>query len=1216
MAKLFSIQHLKKCLSFFIFLVITTFFVTENLFAQVQFIENKGQWDQKIKFKSDAGSGSIFLTEKGFTISQYNPEDLDNIKISRHFADSGNMNANRKIENMKIHGHNYSVEFVNARTPQIIPDKPVPSVNNYFIGNDQSKWASNCKIYLGVTYKNIYPGIDIRYYTDAADNLKYDFIVNPGAKIDDIAMRYKGAQKLSVKNRQLNITTPLGVNKELKPYTYQVIDNQKQQLECRYEIKGDVVKFKVKNYSPDKTLIIDPTLIFFSYSGSKSDNWGFTATYGPDGSFYGGGIVFGDNFSDGATGYDQTFNGSYDIAIMKLSPDGRNRIYATYIGGSAEEQPHSLIVDAKGDLILAGRSNSDNYPATTKFGEGGGYDIVVTKLDPTGGNIIGSMKIGGSGDDGVNIGGETLRELTSLKRNYGDDARSEVLLDASNNIYVASCTSSTSNSQGAFRTTPGAFQRTPAGRQDAVLLKLNPDCNSVLFSTLLGGSDDDAAYVLTLGDNGNIYVAGGTASNDFFKNIPTTGVIKPANATLSSTNSTGDPCDGFVVELNSTGTNAIRGTYIGTAKADQIYGIETDKFGFIYVMGTSEGNMPVINAAYSNTGAKQFISKLEPDLSTFVYSTVFGSVNSPVPNISPTAFLVDRCENVYVSGWGGKSNAGFSKGNTKGMPVTPDAIKAQTDISGSDFYFFVLKKDAASQLYGSFFGQQDPPLGNTSPLTFGDHVDGGTSRFDRNGVIYQAICANCFRTVAFSGTPGAWSKSNQAGGENNGKCNLGMLKVEMDFSGVRSGLHTSINGVPNDTAGCVPLQVDFSDSLKKGKRYYWYFGDGTGDTTTIPASSHVYEKIGLYHVMLVTIDSTTCNISDTSYKRIRVGDNKASLDFISQKLQPCTNLSYNFTNTSTATRGTFKPGIFTWDFGDNSPLVVQDQNPVNHTFASAGTYKVSLSIDDTTYCNSPADTIKTIRLSPEVKAIFATPANGCVPYNAVFTNNSLGGLNFLWDFGDGQTSTEDNPSHLYPQTGAYTVKLTAYDSTSCNKVDDTTFTITVSPIPIASFTFNPTEPTENTFTNFVNHSQGATKYAWNFGDGDTSTLENPKHIFDATSTYNVCLTAINDAGCSDDTCIDVRSIIKPLVDVPSAFTPGKFGANSTINVVGFGIKEMQWSIYNRWGQKVFESHSIKSSWDGTYKGKLQPMDVYAYTLSVTFSNGQKITKTGDITLLR
>ena len=196
------------------------------------------------------------------------------------------------------------------------------------------------------------------------------------------------------------------------------------------------------------------------------------------------------------------------------------------------------------------------------------------------------------------------------------------------------------------------------------------------------------------------------------------------------------------------------------------------------------------------------------------------------------------------------------------------------------------------------------------------------------------------------------------------------------------------------------------------------------------------------------------------------------------------------------------------------------------------------------------------------------------------------------------------------------VKLSAFDSSSCNKIDSTKFTITVSLIPTASFTFNPATPQENVITNFVNQSTGATQYFWNFADGDTSVEVNPQHLFNATGTYNVCLTAINDAGCSDTTCADVRSIINPALDVPTAFTPGKFGVNSKIRVEGFGIKEIHWSIYNRWGQKIYETNNRKSGWDGTFNGKLQPMDVYTYALKVTFSDGSKATKTGDITLLR
>ena len=1177
------------------------------LLAQVQFIENKGQWDKNIKFKSVAGDGSFFLTDNGFTISQFSSKDILNIKERIHGMKTGDSKSEPKNKSDVVKAHAYSVSFINGSAAQITGEKPLVTVNNYFIGNDPSKWASNCRVFQAVTYHNVYPGIDIRYYVDGVSNLKYDIIIKPGGRVEDIALKYSGVDKIETKNRELIISTPLGKSKELKPFTFQTIDNQRQEVDCRYEIKGDVVRFKIKNYSKLETLIIDPTLIFFSYSGSVADNWGFTATYGPDGSFYGGGIVFGPGFPVSPGSYDQSFESDRDIGIIKLSPDGSQRIYATYIGGNGKEQPHSLIVDPQGNLIMAGRTNSSDYPCVPArnaavSGVGGEWDICVTKLNASGSALIGSMRIGGPGDDGVNIVDDSEDGVVSLKRNYGDDARSEVILDGANNIYVASSSSSTGSS---FPTTPGVMQSNNAGAQDAVILKLSPDCNNILLSTLLGGSGDDAAYVLTLGQNGNIYVAGGTASPNL-NGISLSGVLKS-----NFTPSLQDVCDGYVIELNNNFSAAVNGTYIGTSSADQIYGIETDKNGFIYIMGTSEGNMPVINAAYSVPGSKQFISKLEKDLSAFIYTTVFGSPNSPVPNISPTAFLVDRCENVYVSGWGGKPNSTYKGGNTIGMPTTPGAIKAQTDPSGSDFYFFVLEKNAVSQLYGSFFGQNDP----VGISTFGDHVDGGTSRFDRNGVIYQAICANCGRSAPFPGTPGSWSPSNLSEG-NNGKCNLGMLKIEMNFTGVRAGVRASIDGVANDTSGCVPLTVNFSDTVKLGKLYYWNFGDGTGDTTTVPASSHVYNSIGTYLVRLIAIDSMTCNIADTSYKNIKVGNIKANLNFSPAKIPPCTNLSYEFTNTSSASVP-FKPNTFTWDFGDNSALLTTSFSPpVSHTYAGPGTYQVKLIINDTTYCNSPDDTIKTVRLSPQVKALFTSPDQGCAPYNAEFKNNSLGGLKFEWSFGDGASSNITEPTHLYSLPGTYLVKLVAYDSSSCNKKDSAFFSIKVSPKPTAAFTFTPINPVENQATVFINQSLGATIYLWDFGDGDTSIEVNPSHIFNATDIYNVCLNASNDAGCEADTCKPVKSLIRPLLDVPSAFTPGRFGINSRIKVVGFGIKEMIWTIYNRWGQKVYESNNRKSSWDGTFNGKLQPTDVYSYTLKVTFTDGTKAVKTGDITLLR
>src|SRR5690606_2548633 len=139
------------------------------------------------------------------------------------------------------------------------------------------------------------------------------------------------------------------------------------------------------------------------------------------------------------------------------------------------------------------------------------------------------------------------------------------------------------------------------------------------------------------------------------------------------------------------------------------------------------------------------------------------------------------------------------------------------------------------------------------------------------------------------------------------------------------------------------------------------------------------------------------------------------------------------------------------------------------------------------------------------------------------------------------------------------------------------------------------------------------------GDGtviDRNNSDTLKYQFNETGVYEVCLVAYNEFNCSDMICKTVEAIVDPLLDVPNAFTPGKFGQNSIIRVNGFGIGQMSWKIYNRWGQLVFESNNPSIGWDGTYKGQLQPMDVYTYTLEVQFTNGNRLRKTGDITLIR
>ena len=160
--------------------------------------------------------------------------------------------------------------------------------------------------------------------------------------------------------------------------------------------------------------------------------------------------------------------------------------------------------------------------------------------------------------------------------------------------------------------------------------------------------------------------------------------------------------DGFLVRLNATGTSILEGTYIGTDSYDQTFIVEVDE-KTMYCTGQTSGSYPVTAGVYSNPGSSQYISKLEPDLSALVFSTVFGS-NSATVNMSPTAMLVDQCESVYVAGWGGTVNSGWNPatGSVSGMPVTADAFITTT--TGSDFLFHCIQKDLTDLLYATFYG--------------------------------------------------------------------------------------------------------------------------------------------------------------------------------------------------------------------------------------------------------------------------------------------------------------------------------------------------------------------------------------------------------------------------------------------------------------------------------------------------------------------------------
>ena len=1173
--------------------------------SPLEFIQNKGQWGHWFEYKVATQAGDVCLEKDGF---RYVLADLDN----NYKVDYYHHGQTRQQPVLKFHVYKVTFEGAND-APAIEGNRPQQVYYNFFLGNDSANWHSGIHPYRGVSYNKLYNGIDMQVFSDKG-NMEYEFIVHPQANAAQVKLRFDGQDGLKTKDGSLVISTTVGQVTEMKPYAYQYINNNKVEVPCRYRVRGNEVTFDLPDdYDHSQQLIIDPIVVFCTLSGSTADNWGYTATFDDAGNFYAGGLVntlqyagthfpispgaFQITFGGGLTYVDPTTSQLWayaaDISVIKYNPTLTGRVYATYLGGSGNEHTHSMIVDPAGELTLTGRTRSTDYPVTAGAYQGtnhGGWDVIVTKFNAACTALIGSTYIGGSGNDGVNYD-STEYGYGELKYNYGDDARSEIQMDKAGNIYVASCTNSTD-----FPVTPTAISSTLSGLQDGVVIKLNSTLTTLIWSTYLSGTGSDAGYVLAFDTSQNaVYVAGGTNSTD----LPTTA------GTLHTTYQ-GGTADGFVMKFNNNAPyNLLKSTYIGTANYDQVYGIQVSSDNSVYIMGQSlGGTFPVTSGTYSNPNSNQFIMKMDSNLGTDLISTVFGSGSSATTNISPVAFLVDTCENVYVSGWGGNLGIpGIASGECTGMPVTSDAQQATTD--GRDFYFIVLGSGMATLRYATFYGR------NCATVWEGEHVDGGTSRFSKQGIIYQGICASCGGAPGVSGacpapfptTTGAWSMMDSSQ-----NCNEAALKIAFNIGPVAA----VINAGPNLT-GCAPLLVNFTNSSNNALSYVWNFGDGSAIDTSY-APSHTYTAGGTYTVTLSAANSTACFVTnDTAHLVIVVDTNVIAPAFTYTVTDSCGPYTVNITNTSVS-HSTGTP-TYQWWFGNGS--VFTGTNPATQSYADTGTYTIVLVMTDPLACNSPDTVTQRIHIYSElVSAHFIIPDSVCAGTAFSPTGGATNATVATWYWGHGQTSDSGIPTITFDSVGVDTITLIAQNPGACNGADTFTSIIKILPVPIADFSFVPLLPTPNIPTTFTNLSVNANRYSWDFGDGTTGTDVNPIHQYTKTATFKVCLTAYNNSNCPSTVCKLVPADVEPEVGLPSAFSPNGDGDNDILYVRGAAITTLDLKIFNRWGQLVFETTSQAVGWDGKYNGQPQPIDAYAYVLHASFIDGSAKLLKGNITLLR
>jgi gliding motility-associated-like protein len=1047
--------------------------------SQVRFTQNKHQWDANIAYRAQLDGGALFVEQSG--------------KLTFHFYDKDSYRARHlgKIVSSTLKFHAYSVEFPGAfANPNILSEDVFPDYDNYYIGKEREHWASQVKHYKKISLQNLYPSIDA-VYIGKNQAIKYNFIVRPGGDPAEIRMRYTGVDNIRIKDGKLYIGTSVKDMIEEKPFVYQVIGGDTVEIASKFVLKDRTVSFKLlKDYDHTLPLIIDPLLVFAAQSGSTADNFGMTATYDDRGCLYSGGTVFNVGFPTTTGAYDLSFNnvvapGRTDVVITKYDSAGTFLKYSTYLGGNNAETVSSLIVDKNDNLCLYGTTGSSNFPTTmgcydATFNGGtylsfvangttfnNGTDIYVAKFNTTGTSLLSSTYIGGSENDGVNhvnhltfipAWGASEYYIDSLQYNYGDQYRGEIQTDTSGNIYVLS------SSRSADFPTLNAIDNTLGGKQDAVLFKFNSTLSNLYFSTYIGGSNNDCGNSLALDDTLNIYITGGTCGPDF---PVTTGSYQQLYG--------GGIADGFVCKIKKNGASLMHSSYIGTTVYDQSYFVQLDEQQDVYLYGQSLGNMPVTPGVYSNGGSKQFIQKFNPQLSSLLVATVFGNGTSNI-SIAPSAFSVDCAGNIYISGWGGNILTGNA---TNGMAITGNAIQSTTD--GFNFYLMVLAPNMTSILFGSYFG---------GPISQ-EHSDGGTSRFDKSGIMYQSVCAGCGGNDDFPVTPGAWP--NTPGNPNhNTNCNNGVFKLDFQLNSAVASILTST------LTGCAPLTVQFDNTSGSGHGFTWDFGNH--DTTSLILNPvRTFTAAGTYTASLYVKKSICNNLFDTA--RVVITVQPVPTASFTAVIDTCSNKVTFINQTNPITVPAY------WYINS---LPVATTTNYTQSFVSAGSYTAMLIAKTSFGC---VDTITQVIIVPVDSVSINAPQTKCA--KAVVPLLATGGDTYSWQPATGLSDPSiANPLCNAQSTTIYTLTIT--QNSLLNKVCIKTLTtsVTVYPVINAAFTY-----TIGACRNDVTFTDASTispvSWSWDFGNGAGSSSQNPSYLYSNPALYNVSLIVTNSNGCKD-----------------------------------------------------------------------------------------------------
>jgi hypothetical protein len=627
------------------------------------FEQNEGQTNSQVRYLTRSGPYQIHLTQNAALLKIAGKDSNAVLRIAPRNA---NQNAG------------------------VVGTDPQAAKTNYLIGS-RNNWKTDITNFAAVKYEGVYPGIDLKFYGHGRQ-LEYDFDVAPHADPSTISLNIEGADKIIThKDGSLVLTTVAGEVRWLKPVAYQERPTGRKNVEAAYQVDGNTIAFKLGAYDHSRTLVIDPALVYGTFlDGSTFD---FPNSFMVDSAGYA--YIEGSSSSSdlpvtpGAYQTDNTQNGK--AFVSKLSQDGSSLVWSTFIGGTGPNSatyPSGFTLDADGNVYLVG--------TTGDFTNGtNGNTIPQVSTFPTSPGAYNRTELAGWRQFLVKLNNTgTALDFSTFLTTQPNVLPYAVAVDAESNVYVTGAYNHASGLTAAFPATPGAYQSTYGGDNDAFVMKFNSTGTALVYATLVGGEYDDTGKQILVDSAGNATIDGPTYSPNY--PITSNGLRQASGA------------GGFITTLNPTGTGLLYSTVLNNVES---INVKRDTAGYYYAGGSAGLSLPTTASAFQRTFPSTttathlgFLTEIDPS-GNLVYSSYLGG-NVFYSATEDTQVLLASPGSVVVGG---------DRFNDSTFPVTDRTYE-------QDACSFLAKFDTQASGAASLVYSGCTPVNGTNNITMNDYA--------------------------------------------------------------------------------------------------------------------------------------------------------------------------------------------------------------------------------------------------------------------------------------------------------------------------------------------------------------------------------------------------------------------------------------------------------------------------------------------------------------